>query len=289
MATTHLSIVSISIRPEIQEKISIGLYLFDDKKVLFHYSKNKLEIIKELFNKSVYAVLKDSLKNIFSSIDSTYNSDHSSLSFLNSVNKPFNNKAFINYLSSYNNNLVVFSNPIKIDLPLTNEVFQSLYKKYIDDNIVELHRIVKPLEDFKKNYYPKLEHRFNVEKEVTRADIANLMFPVKVSLLGKNDIPVFGQTIDFERNMNHIEADFADLIFLKKAFDSTKTKSKSFLIASEPSKVNYPKQHSEWKYLMKIKEFEYIDVKDAPFEIENYATSHNVKPFIATPAAITGK
>jgi len=277
---THFSIVSVSIRPEIQERISIGLYLFDDNKAIFHYSKNKLEIIKELLNKSAYNLLKESLKNIFSSIDNTYNFDANSIQFLDSVNKPFNKKKFISYLSVYNNNLVIFSSPQPIDLPTTDFAFQTLFQKYIDDSIEELRNISKPIELFKKNYYPKLQSHFNVEREVTRDDVSNLIFPVKVSLLGKNEDPVFGQTIDFERNINHIETDFADLVFLKMAFDSSGLKSQSFLIASEPSKFRFPRQHSAWKDLFHSKEFEYVDVQEAPQKIAEYVTAHDVKPFI---------
>ena len=64
---THYSILSAQIRPEIQEKISVGFLMIGEQgEVIFEYSPNKLGIAKKLLTPNSYLQLKDSLNNISS-------------------------------------------------------------------------------------------------------------------------------------------------------------------------------------------------------------------------------
>ena len=63
---TYYSILSVQIRPEIQEKISLGFLLMDDNTILFGYSKYKLSVARSLLSETAYKLLKDSLHNIVS-------------------------------------------------------------------------------------------------------------------------------------------------------------------------------------------------------------------------------
>jgi len=38
---------------------------------------------------------------------------------------------------------------------------------------------------------------FNIERELTRNDIPDLLMSVNVDMIGKNEVPVFSQVIDF--------------------------------------------------------------------------------------------
>src|SRR5665647_1055100 len=99
---TYYSILSVHIRPEIQEKISIGFLLMDDNTILFDYSKNKLSIAKSLLTDTAYKLLKDSLHNIVAKAtieNEIKNNPQQSIS-TNLITNTFN-KEYILYLSKY--------------------------------------------------------------------------------------------------------------------------------------------------------------------------------------------
>lgn len=133
------SILSALIRPEIQEKVSIGLLFFDNTEVYFGFSKIKVQVCKELLSPSSYRAFKDLLENIENKIESD-NLDISNKSTLKLYKSRITDNVFspsyISYLSKYSNNIVSFSDPKEIYLELKVENFSILYKKYID-NIIE--------------------------------------------------------------------------------------------------------------------------------------------------------
>ena len=75
--TTQYSILSVLIRPEIQEKITIGMLLMDEEKLFFDYSKRKLSIAKNLLSDNAFKSLKDALNNIQTSANKQYSKDGS--------------------------------------------------------------------------------------------------------------------------------------------------------------------------------------------------------------------
>src|SRR5260221_5995308 len=130
--STHYSILSVQIRPEIQEKISIGFLLIEGNTVFFDFSKNKLAAAKGLLPDSSFSLLKDSLKNIETTAlkESSYSSQPA---IHDSLKKNTFSMDYLTYLSKYNNNVLSFSAPKKIDIPASNEVFNKLFNKFIDD------------------------------------------------------------------------------------------------------------------------------------------------------------
>src|SRR6266487_2566257 len=117
---THYSILSVLIRPEIQEKVSLGLLLFDSKKIFFNYSKNKLHASKALLSEDSYKLLKDSIKNIESKAISENDLLGSKISqqlvFGDEMLVNSFSPQYISYLNRYNNNVLSFTSPKQIDL-----------------------------------------------------------------------------------------------------------------------------------------------------------------------------
>jgi len=285
---TYYSILSVLIRPEIQEKISVGLLLFDKKKIFFNYSKNKLHAAKSLLQEDAYKLLKDSIRNI----ENKAINENDLLGSRNSKQLVFNDEMLLNsfspdyisYLSRYNNNILSFTTPKKIDLSAEDKIFKKLFSKFIDVNEKIDSGIPKPksIEIFKQQNKPRLVKHFNVDKEVSSTEIPNLIMPVKVDFLGRNEIPVYVQTIDLDRRLYDIENDVAVLLSLNSAFNQNKEKAKGFVIAQEPA-PNDKKQHGIWNELRKSPLFEYVDISEGEKVIE-YAQKHNVFPLIKEEA-----
>lgn len=272
--TSKYSILSVLIRPEIQEKISIGIILIDENNIQFSYSKNKLNIAKTLLSKSAF----DSLKDILFSISSLSKSSE----IINNKS-PFSS-SYLEYLSRYNNNILAYSPLKEIELASNETNFQKLFFKYIDSNISIVNTEKKPFETklnhFKKERKNDLQQYFNIDKEITHNEIEGLIVPVSVTFIGQNEVPTFVQSLDFERRTDFLVKDISEIIFLQNAFRDTNKNSYAMAITNEPNKYQFPQQYDIWNQLRKdsskIKQYDISEV-DAVIE---YAIEHNVQPFI---------
>lgn len=108
------SIIYAVLRPEIAEKISVGIIIVDGKDIDIKYSKNKLSALKGLFSpaehKFVYRVISSLKKN-----------------------GSINSEASINYLSRYSNNLIALSPLTSIDIEASDKNKERLYRNYVYD------------------------------------------------------------------------------------------------------------------------------------------------------------
>ena len=107
---THYSIVSASIRPEINESLSIGFILIGEGGINVLFSDKKLNIAKQLMSKVRYNGLSLSvteIKKLHTKLEQTNN--------LWGKNKNVESNLIsldqINYLSNYSNNIILFSTP----------------------------------------------------------------------------------------------------------------------------------------------------------------------------------
>ena len=106
------SIIYAVIRPEISERVSLGLIFVDGDKVDVRYSPQKLAAVRDLFPPKEYEFL--------SQVITSMPTDGS----VNSVEA-------INYLSRYSNNLIAVSPLQSIDVAASEQSKASLFKNYI--------------------------------------------------------------------------------------------------------------------------------------------------------------
>lgn len=273
---TFYSILSLNIKPEINERLSVGMIMIFQEKVYFHYSKQKLSIIQNLIGKETYKSALDYLKLVENAVTSNEIQNHSSdtlnLKVENKYDRIFS-KQYLDYLSRYNNNLISFGSTNFIDLEATEQIFQTLFVKLVDKSAFDIiEDKVRLIDNFKKEYYPKVKSYFNIEKEIDSTDFSGLITPVKIDLMGKNEIEVFAQSIDFEKKIQAIEFNIGSLLQLNRAFPN----SKQFILGYEPNK-QIEINHRIWNNIRAISDFEYVDISEAE-KIEEYAISHGVTP-----------
>ena len=272
---SHYSILSAVVRPEIQEKISIGLLLVSADELFFSFSKNKISILKSLLDPSLYKFLNETIRQIDLAVSSE-NLKKETL-FANNDHSIQFSESYLSYMNRYSNNLINFSSPVQIDLPANDNLYNFLFKKYIDAS-GSVQKKTKTVEKVKEEFYPKIKTYYNTDKEITTAEIPKLLMSVNVDIIGKNKIPVFGQIIDFERHVYNIRQDVAVLDFLMDAYE--KNKSYSFLIGNEPDKIVFPKSHEAWNDLRKWNKFSYLPL-DEIGKVKEYAVEHGVQPLFA--------
>lgn len=273
---TFYCILSVPIRPESDEKIALGLLLSDGQNSIFHYSTNKLRIIGDLVNDEQHKFIKRYLKSI-EAVSHKVDGNIDKIQFSESSNElnVVLNEPYFEYLSTYNKNVLFFSKPIRIDLPVNEEIYKRLFEKYIDTEKIRQEKQLKSVSKIREEFLPKVVEYFSEEKEITENDYPSIIIPVTVDLFGKNEDPVYAQFIDLERrNLNYIKNDYYDLKQLKDAIE----KGKGFLITSEPNKENFNRQHDIWVHIRKAREFEIVDASEVE-KIRQYAQEHDVKPF----------
>lgn len=108
------SIIYAVIRPEISERVSLGLIFVDGDKVDVRYSQQKLDAVRGLFPPKEY----EFLSKVVSSMPTDGN--------INSVED-------INYLTRYSNNLIAVSPLQSIDIAATEQSKASLFSNYVYD------------------------------------------------------------------------------------------------------------------------------------------------------------
>ncbi len=273
---TFYSILSINIKPEINERLSIGMIMIYGDKVFFQYSKNKLSVIQRLISNETYRAALDYLRLIEKSVSSKLILDKSvnelNIKSENKYNRIFSEQ-YLQYLSKYNNNLISFTNTNYLDIDGSENIFKKLFVKLIDEAAFEkIEKKLRRIDNFKKEYYPEVRTYFNIERKIDSTNFSGLLTPVKIDLMGKNNIEVFAQSIDFEKDIRSIEFNVGNLLQINKAIPT----AKQFVLGFEPGKQDKI-LHRVWNNIRKNTDFDYVDISESD-KIKDYAKSHGVTP-----------
>ena len=104
------SIIYADIRPEINERLSLGVLIIENNMVKVYYSQKKLEIVKLLYTPKEYKAISSIVRK--------------ELRELVSVET-------LKYLTRYSNNLISFSPIQSIDKSQANISGEWLYRNYV--------------------------------------------------------------------------------------------------------------------------------------------------------------
>ncbi len=105
------SIIYADIRPEINERLSLGILAIEQGKVRVRHSEKKLSILKQLYTPKEYKVIASIVRHELRQMDSVET---------------------LQYLTRYSNNLISFSPIQTIDSTQTNINEAWLYRNYIN-------------------------------------------------------------------------------------------------------------------------------------------------------------
>lgn len=278
----HYSILSFLVRPEIQEKVSVGLLMFDEQKVFFAYSPKKLKAAKHLLSAPSLQLLTKILHNIENKINGSeaiYSTRYGFKVFHNcSIDRTFTH-SYIDYMSRYSNNLLEYSKPKEVLLSLKEENFNILFRKYVDistEPIVE-RKNLKPFDAIKTRFGDQISEHYATHVEITHDQVQNLIAPVRIDFSGRNEIDVYAHTIDMQATPTTITHHINSFVQLVATYKQNKVPMKDFVIAEEPAKEEQPKQHELWLQLRRSKLLNYLDLSESE-KIIDYAEEHGVVP-----------
>lgn len=277
---TIYSILYVNLNTTLNERVSIGVLVSNGSKNYFKFSSDKLSAFKGILNSERYGLVKSYLKSIDKEIVSDNIVDSDKLFIKRDFKNDWINESYLVYLSRYSNNIIQFSEPKTIDVDLNDNTFKRIFEKYIfkfseNANVqpeFNVHSIVK------KQLFPKIQKRVNIEKTLTSDDFENLFAPIDIDFIGVNGIPVAGQTIDFEKSHYYLENDVTRFVSLTKAIElEGDSRGKYFVLGREPQKrVN--KNHLLWEHIRDTEFLEFVDISEVGI-IEDYIQKNNVRPF----------
>ena len=104
------SIIYADIRPEIKERLSLGVLWIDEDKVKMLYSQKKLGLLKQLYKPKEYKAISSIVRRDLRQIESVET---------------------LKYLTRYSNNLISFSPIQSIDKAQTDINGEWLYRNYV--------------------------------------------------------------------------------------------------------------------------------------------------------------
>ncbi len=270
---TFYSILSAVINPISGEKISVGLLLSDGNRSLFDFSENRLSLLNSLIDKETRRFIRQYLKSVETVLCKIDISQDQLTIFDEAGKNLLVNEPYISYLSIYNQNVVSFSKPVSIEVKVEEQVFTTLFSRFIDDETNLKSHLKNHFQVIKSDFLPQIREYYSIEKEITPDRFRQILLPVSIDLLGKNDRHVSGQFFDLEKSVYHIKNDWFDYNQVNKVIKP----GKKFVISAEPEKSKFPQQHYFWKELRKIKAHTFLDVSNLE-EIKEYAKKHDVKP-----------
>lgn len=112
MNTIEYSIIYAMIRPEIQERVSVGIIFCEGGKIEVKYSTSKLDVVKNLVPETDYIYLRRSLISM-------------------ATRNLLDSASMVDYLNRYSNNIMTVSKLTKIRMDSANISKDKLYRKYV--------------------------------------------------------------------------------------------------------------------------------------------------------------
>ncbi|AQG81573.1 hypothetical protein [Spirosoma montaniterrae] len=282
---TFYSIVYANIRPSVDERVSIALLLRDEQRIIFHHAPEKLDALRMLMPSEAFSLLRVLVKNLDEYIANPepVNEHFNYKVAIEPFERRFLDRGYVSYLATYSNNLLTFSEPKAIDLPVTDEAFTQLFKKYIHQDWETARRQAtrsQSIERVRRELYPKVKGRVNLDSTITNQILPNLVTPTKVNIAGRNEVSMVAQVIEFDKKQPYsLEADVNRMLALARAFEANgETNGKYFIIGKEPG-LALPFQRSIWQNIRQQPTFEFVpDTETA--RIDEYIVEHNVQPLI---------
>ncbi|PPK98236.1 hypothetical protein [Parapedobacter indicus] len=272
MMKTFYSILYCSIRPNQDERITIGLFMADGVQCHFAYAADKLNVIKDLLPEGGYQLIKSNLRAIeqlATSCQSDLLKGHKGQRFLS--------ESYLEYLSVYANNLLTFSKPVPLNMALDEHTFDKLFEKFVFALTGQQQSGQDPVAHAKQRLVKSIGDRVNFDVELTENDVAGLIVPSKVSFIGRNDVKVVGEMSDFGKALHALKLQIRAHLFLVDTIRRQEKDAKFFFVGDEPSK-KLKDHHDIWESLKNYRPIQWVPTDEVQ-QIEEYMANHDVSPF----------
>lgn len=271
---TFYSILYCTIRPNVGERVSIGLFMGNEAGCKFQFSEEKFKVVRGLFTDSAYSMMKVSLKSLLN-LSLECESDH--LQTYKGANTL--KEQYLGYLSRYANNLITYSEPANINVDLSSTVFNKLFEKFIYQLPVAAYSIPKPIEKARKRLTQSLAGHVNFNVDIDQSIVPGLVVPAKVFFIGKNEVQVTGEAKDFSGLKPHIiqQQINAHLFLIDRIKDTATGKNGRFFLIGDEPKREFAENHKLWQAVKSSSTLDLVPTDEIEI-VERYMHEHGVTP-----------
>lgn len=279
---TIYSLLYVNLNAALEERVCIGLVMTNGKEYFYEYSTKKLRCVLPLLSEEKKSFIKCYLKSLGQDIQQSKIVNHQLFDHKGYAEQ-WVREEYLTYLSTYANNIVSFSTPKTITLPCTSDNFKRLFEKYVFEYEEDLHALITPpakiQAQVRQQLYSQIEQRVNLDITLDNTDFSTLLVPVTIDFIGRNDLAVLGETIEFNKPITQIQHDITSYLSLTMSIEEQEQKKGTyFLVGKEPDKKE--RSHQFWTNLRNSPFVEYVEIDEID-RIANYMEDHNVQPYFS--------
>lgn len=275
---TYYSILSISPNPAMNERFNVGLLCVAPDRTYFHFSASKVKVVSKLLRPNAAKLVLAALEGIHAKINASV--EENSTLFPNE-RLPMLSESYLNYLHRYNNNLLQFTATVDLDIEMSQETFEFLFRKYIycDEIFVSQHKEkVASFTSIRKQFQRLATPYANTNYPVSHQVIPGMLVPVIVDVFGKNCSFVSGHSMDFEKQYHTLQNDLSSYLYLVENTKKVDSDSTCFLLANEPPKNELP-NHDLWSSIRNSNLVKVVPVNESE-QIIDFMKEKGVQPII---------
>ncbi len=180
------------------EKVCIGLFAISPERKFFSYSTKKIKLASGLLDYDVLKNIEATLKHFRDGIKTNHDMPVSALD-------DYLNAERFHYLNTYSKGLLFFTKPKPLDVELTPENFDKLFRLFVGEldevkrKVVSARKVFN--EELKSEEFNKIDVNYKLNPEI----ISTIYTPHKIDFIGKNGVLHAGNFIDFSTKPETID------------------------------------------------------------------------------------
>jgi hypothetical protein len=276
------TIIKLSPNPVSSDQISIGILLRSDSKFYLKFSERKINTVRKLLQGD-FNLVKYFIKELEKEVDKANKILTEESNVLFNYDSILTSEFFL-HLNRISQNLILFSEPSRIEGIDSEEKFNNLFNLFIDNQSAISYKspkseaLVKNVEEKLINRVKdKVHTRINIDKRI----IPSLNFTLNIDAIGLNGDIISAKSLDFNKEYRTIETIlYRYKIVLSKIEEKYSKRKEAFIIADEPESKN-SENYNIWEILHK-ESFKVYPSEDAG-KVAEYIEEKNVRKFIETP------
>jgi len=267
------SIVRIAVNTVAMDALGIGLILYQNGNFMVKFSEKKINLVNRFLGGETRKIISHIESQILLKIKTLNHQNNSDKGELFSLPKLIDEKYF-NYLSSYSNNILQFSEPKIVKDQVDSYKFRKLFSLLISDEYDEVEALdikikdghAELLHNVEEKLISKVKDKVHTNIHLTSKHIPNLYFKYDLDCIGLNGSFTGAKVLTMDQTittLHHKTSDYLALTsLLEQYFNRVSPENKFYLIADEPDQSGSP-EHDFWKNLSTLPKLKLISSEES--------------------------
>ena len=277
------SIIQISPNIAAGDKLAVGLIYFDGSQFQIYFSKNKRQIAERLIaNKNVNV---KSILDQFTRKTDQLNSNLENKELLFENSSQWTNSNYFNYLSSYSNGLIQFSQPKSYLSTGNDKEFDGLVEMLLNErieqsiNVQDYSEIRSTIEN---KLIKRVSNKVHTHYKFDHESFPSLHFNYELDCIGKNGSLIGAKSFEFDQSEQTIKGKmsnyYALILMLSSKHHQNIETNNFYLISSEP-KSSSSAEHELWETAVRNELIQVLDPEQAD-KVADTIEENNAQKFL---------